>query len=109
MEAENPGAAAALEKLMDISKMMKDINRFSDVNSTANMNELKDNVNVIVNHLMPFPGDDKAKIKDSIFCGMFAVISKAYGYETESRLPRNNTTLVADHHAPPKRSRKGGV
>ena len=106
MEAANPGAAAALEKLENISTMMNRINRFSDVNSTANTNELKDNVNCIVDHLMPFPGDNKADIKRHIFCGMFAVISKAYGYEIDSRLPRNNTTLVADN-TPRKRSRKG--
>ena len=104
MEAANPGRAAALQKLKDICTIMSQINRFSDVNSNENMTELKDNVNFIVDHLMPFPGDNKADIKKHIFGGMFAVISKAYDYEIDNRLPRNNTTLVVGQ---PKRARRG--
>ena len=73
--------------------------------SDENTAELKDNVNFIVDHLMPFPSDDKATIKGKIFVSMFGIMTKAYAYEIDDRLPRNNTTLVVDHT--PKRARRG--
>ena len=95
-----------MDRLVEVSDMMYNVNRNTDVNSVENFEKLKLDVAWIVDQSMPGASyDEKSGYKKHIFSGIFTAISKAYQYLSESKFSRNNTYLVMDTK-PQKRSRK---
>jgi len=96
-----------MDRLVEVSDMMYNVNRNTDVNSPENFEKLKQDVAWIVERSMPGASyDEKSGYKRHIFSGIFTAISKAYQFDVESKIPRDNTFLVMGTK-PQKRSRKG--
>jgi hypothetical protein len=100
-------AVDVMDRLVEVSQMMYEVNRNTDVYSVEYNTKLKEEVGWIVDQSMPNASNaERLGYKKHIVDGMFTVISKAYQFDVESRIPRNNTYIVMDSK-PRKRSRKG--
>jgi len=98
-------AVDVMDRLVEVSQMMYEVNRNTDVNSIENINKLKQDVGWMVDQSMPNASTvERLGYKKHVVNGIFTAISKAYQFEAESRIPRNNTFLVMDSK---KRARKG--
>ena len=83
-----------------------DVMNAVDHNADANMlrNTVDEHTRWIVNRLVPTKSPVRESDWGKFKVGVFTAVSKAHQYERESRMPRNNTTLVYGPMA--KRSRR---
>ena len=86
--------------------ILGDLMNTVDHNADANVlrNNVDEHTRWIVNRLVPTHSSVREGNWGKFKNGVFTAVSKAYQYERESRMPRNNTTLVYGPMA--KRSRR---